>query len=975
MLRIAKTENGIVRGLPAADPRITSFKGIPFAAPPVGDNRWRAPQPASDWDGILDAYTYKNISVQDTPGLGTDVYCKEWHVDPDIEMGEDCLYLNIWTPAKKADEKLPVLVWYFGGALQWGYPSEMEFDGERLARRGVIVVSVNYRIGVFGFMAHPSLTANQPDGYANFGNLDQAAGLEWVKRNIEAFGGDSDNITIAGQSAGGGSVLTQLASKKNKGKFNKAVIFSGIIRFPYKGRDFIVPGPLKDEEKIGEDFLKYLGVSSIEEARKLDALFIRDKYGEFRNMKPDMVNWFGTCIDGDFLEDEPLKLIMKNDYNRVPIMAGNTADEFLMGIMADNETELKKKAEEMFGEYAEQFLSFDETHRRGFDGSYATTSSLEAAIKSTLSQIAINGNDTDCYYYRFAPDIPGEDNPGTFHSVDLWFFFETLAKCWRPFIGRHYDLARKMCNYWVNFIKTGNPNGKDIDGVDMPIWKPYNDKCHNEMEFTADGPVAKVNNSQFMHFIEEYFRRKTSVRQAFNPYLPSWEYIPDGEPYVFNDRVYIYGSHDIFNGQVFCLGDYVCWSAPISDLADWRYEGVIYKKTDDPINRKGNMCLYAPDVTVGPDGRYYLYYALDKEPIISVAVCDKPAGKYEFYGYVHYSDGTVLGKRAGDEPQFDPGVLTENGKVYLYSGFCGRGDKSRTGSKIAVLAEDMLTIVEEPKVVIPGSEYSKGTSFEDHAFFEASSIRKYKDKYYLIYSSEVMHELCYAISDKPDSGFEYGGVIVSNCDLHIDTYKSAEMPAAYGANNHGSIIEIGNDWYIFYHRHTNNTWYSRQGCAEKISFEEDGSIKQVEITSCGLNNGPLNDECVYPAYIACNIFGEDSFMFVGKGGNTRVTQDEPDGDKGVAYVTDIKDGDTLGYKYFDFKNVKGIRITAKGYASEYFEFRTSIDGPLLGKIKIDFTNVWTDYEGHFDFPDGVNALYIKYVGGGDCSLKSFEFIH
>ena len=129
-------------------------------------------------------------------------------------------------------------------------------------------------------------------------------------------------------------------------------------------------------------------------------------------------------------------------------------------------------------------------------------------------------------------------------------------------------------------------------------------------------------------------------RQAFNPYLPSWEYIPDGEPHVFEDRVYVYGSHDRFNGHAYCLNDYVCWSAPTDDLSDWRYEGVIYKKTDDPFNEDGSMCLYAPDVTRGPDGRYYLYYVLDKKSCVSVAVCDAPAGKYEFYGYVHYEDGS-----------------------------------------------------------------------------------------------------------------------------------------------------------------------------------------------------------------------------------------------------------------------------------------------------------------------------------------------
>ena len=134
-------------------------------------------------------------------------------------------------------------------------------------------------------------------------------------------------------------------------------------------------------------------------------------------------------------------------------------------------------------------------------------------------------------------------------------------------------------------------------------------------------------------------------KQAFNPYLPSWEYIPDGEPYVFDGRVYVYGSHDRFRGHAYCLNDYVCWSAPEDDLGNWRYEGVIYKKTQDPLNPDGHMCLYAPDVTVGPDGRYYLYYVLDKVPVVSVAVCDTPAGAYEFYGYVHYQDGVRLGEK------------------------------------------------------------------------------------------------------------------------------------------------------------------------------------------------------------------------------------------------------------------------------------------------------------------------------------------
>ena len=158
MLKAVKTENGLVRGIPAADPRVISFKGIPFAAPPTGDLRWRAPQPAADWDGVRDCLEFAPISMQSIPGLDeTNIYTREWNVDPSIPMNEDCLYLNVWTPAVSTEDKLPVYVWYFGGGLQWGNPAEMEFDGERLARRGIVVVTVNYRLNVFGFLTHPQL--------------------------------------------------------------------------------------------------------------------------------------------------------------------------------------------------------------------------------------------------------------------------------------------------------------------------------------------------------------------------------------------------------------------------------------------------------------------------------------------------------------------------------------------------------------------------------------------------------------------------------------------------------------------------------------------------------------------------------------------------------------------------------------------------------------------------------------------------
>ena len=463
-------------------------------------------------------------------------------------------------------------------------------------------------------------------------------------------------------------------------------------------------------------------------------------------------------------------------------------------------------------------------------------------------------------------------------------------------------------------------------------------------------------------------------KNALNPYLPSWEYIPDGEPYVFDGRVYVYGSHDLFNGYVFCLGDYVCWSAPVDDLGNWRYEGVIYPKTADPLNRDGKMCLYAPDVTIGPDGRYYLDYVLDHVSVVSVAVCDTPAGKYEFYGYVHYEDGTRLGEKPGDEPQFDPGVLTENGKTYLYTGFCGRGDKSRSGAMVTVLASDMLTILKAPFFVAPGSEYSAGTGFEGHAFFEAPSIRKIGDTYYFIYSSEVMHELCYATAKSPTEKFTYGGVIVSNCDLHISTYKPADMPAAYGANNHGSIVQILDKWYIFYHRHTNGTWYSRQGCAEEIKVLADGTIPQVEITSCGLNGGPLPGHGEYPAYLACNLFTDTPSMYVGGDRYPKVMQDGRDGDEETGYLANMQNSATAGFKYFSCKGVTAVALTTRGYAGGTFEIKTAWDGEVLASLHIPFSNIWERQVVPVRIPDGVHAIYLTYRGGGNVSLKSFELL-
>ncbi len=502
MIRRAKTENGWVRGIEAADPRVTAFKGVPFAAPPVGENRWRAPQPCADWEGDLDCSRFAPIGMQDTPGIGEGLYNREWHVDPEIPMSEDSLYLNIWTNAKSADEKLPVLVWYFGGGLQWGYTAEMEFDGERIARRGVVVVSVNYRLGVFGFMAHPELTAAQPDAPTNFASLDQQAGLKWVKRNIAAFGGDPDNITIAGQSAGGGSVMSQMTCPHNFGLFKRAIVQSALISSPYGAGGFGRGLDLSMAEKNGENFLKFLGVDSIEEARKLDAFYIRNKYGEYAAAGNPR---FYTSQDNKFCYGDPQTLFAEGKRADVQVMFGCTHDEFLSSLRASDEADFKAKAKEIFGDKADEFLAFEEANTTDGRGGYAIVNGIEIAAKKLME---IDKKDKENYYYMFDVPMPGWDNPGSFHSSELWFFFESLAKCWRPLTGKYYDLARQMCNYYCNFIKCGDPNGLDIDGTEMPKWGSYSEEAPNGMVFTPDGCVPTTENTKFVRFLIDHVKNK-----------------------------------------------------------------------------------------------------------------------------------------------------------------------------------------------------------------------------------------------------------------------------------------------------------------------------------------------------------------------------------------------------------------------------------------------------------------------------------
>lgn len=494
------------------------------------------------------------------------------------------------------------------------------------------------------------------------------------------------------------------------------------------------------------------------------------------------------------------------------------------------------------------------------------------------------------------------------------------------------------------------------------------------------------------------------MEQIYNPYLPLTEHIPDGEPHLFGDRVYIYGSHDKANGGVYCEDHYTVWSAPKDNLKDWRCEGTSYMRAQDPTNATDHLQLWAPDVTQGPDGRYYLYYCFSFNPEIGVAVSDYPAGPFEFYGHVKYPESLHGGKTLNEYMPFDPAVLTDDDhRVYLYYGFCPAEEKEikeillseeeikelpedvqamvrkiqavpfGENSMVVELMPDMLTVKEEPRVLIPGGHHTKGTGFEGHGFFEASSIRKIKGKYYFVYSSHKSHELCYATSDYPDRAFKYGGILVSNGDVGLN---GRTMPVYPMGNNHGGLLEVGDDVYIFYHRQTNGTEASRQGCAEKVKIQPDGSIAQVEITSCGLNGAPLAASGSYPAGIACHLTDPTTQVFIDYQNPVMETQVRIVEQQNQVFITGIKDETQIGYKYFDFNTDTNLALEIKGTFDGKVKVTTDVDGKdVIGTAEIhNDSDEWHMSSLPLNVKAGVHALYLFFNGEGTLSLKNIVFM-
>lgn len=483
--------------------------------------------------------------------------------------------------------------------------------------------------------------------------------------------------------------------------------------------------------------------------------------------------------------------------------------------------------------------------------------------------------------------------------------------------------------------------------------------------------------------------------QCYNPFLPLKECVPDGEPHVFGDRVYLFGSHERLRGEKFCCEPYVFYSAPVDDLSRWTAQGSSYSAAQDPHSTPERNCIYAPDVVQGNDGRFYLYYGLDGYAgPLSVAVCDTPDGKYEYLGDVQNPDGTPYRRFI----PFDPAVMNDDGTIRLYYGAWFPFEDSRTsengdaldaaqqqifgktleeikgepggvGGPVTVeLADDMLTVISEPKRIMPSKV--KGTAWEEHPFFEGSSIRKTGGLYYFIYSSWNNHELCYATSERPDEGFVFRGTIVSNGDIGLNGRTMEEKLNATG-NTHGSIENIGGQWYVFYHRQTHGTDFSRQACAEPIEILPDGSIPQAEITSCGLNGGPLQASGTYPAAICCNLtHGRMPHSGTVKDGNAPVSFPFISSEGDELFVRGIENNTWIGYKYFDFPGLRSLELTYRGNGAGTLTVSTRPGGETLAEIKLEPSPEWKSVRADVPFPAGKTGLFLHYEGEGTVDLLS-----
>ncbi|MBF9254049.1 carboxylesterase family protein [Pontibacter sp. 172403-2] len=480
----AKTANGIVEGVTEKS-GVKAFKGLPFAAPPVGDLRWQEPQPVKDWQGVRPAKQFGPRAMQQA--LFGDMNFRS------DGMSEDCLYLNVWTPAKSEKEQLPVLVYFYGGGFVAGDGSEPRYDGESMAQKGIVAVTVNYRLGVFGFLAHPELTqqsAHHTSG--NYGYLDQSAALRWVKQNIAAFGGDPSKVTIAGESAGSISVSAQMASPLSRDLIAGAIGESGAL--VNSGLD---PVPLPEAEQNGVKFASAIGANSLTALRAMPAQQLLEAAG-----KPGVGRFLPT-IDNYFFPKAPVAIFAAGEQAHVPLLAGWNSEEMnykaVLGQEAPTVENYRSALQRLYGDNADELLKlYPATNKEEVIQAATDLAGDRFIAYSTWKWIDLHSKTGDSPVYRYLfsrprPEMTAEmgnasaglaggvvqekaDAPkaprarGAVHSAEIEYAMGNLASnkvyAWEP---EDYKVSEIMQNYFANFIKTGNPNGKGL-----PRWPPAN---------------------------------------------------------------------------------------------------------------------------------------------------------------------------------------------------------------------------------------------------------------------------------------------------------------------------------------------------------------------------------------------------------------------------------------------------------------------------------------------------------------------
>ncbi|MFN0086637.1 MAG: carboxylesterase/lipase family protein [Blastocatellia bacterium] len=484
---MVKVESGALEGAATAS-GIRVFKGIPYASPPVGDLRWRPPQPPAKWGGVRKADRFSDSCMQALRRTGYP-WTKEFMVQNDAS--EDCLCLNVWTGAKAATEKRPVLVWMHGGAFYEGSGEIITYEGEELAKQGLVVVTINYRLGIFGFYTHPELTKESPQhSSGNYGLLDCVAALQWVQKNIAAFGGDPGRVTIAGQSAGAAAVHTLTASPLAKGLFHRAIAESG-SSVARRTRD------LSASEQDGVKWAETKGIASLKDLRAKPAA---DLMGGAR---------FGPVVDGWYLPADTAAIFAQGRQNDAPMLTGLTADEGSANAMYGRikAEDFTKQAQQRFGAQADAFLKLYPSNDQTQSGLSQKQSARDQGLVSMYlwATERAKTSKTKAYTYYFTRGIPWPEHPefGAFHTGDLPYFFANLKHLDRPWEAVDRKLADTASRYWANFAGTGNPNGKGL-----PNWPAFDAAQQFTMELGEKIGMRPVAENAKLEFFKQYFDKQ-----------------------------------------------------------------------------------------------------------------------------------------------------------------------------------------------------------------------------------------------------------------------------------------------------------------------------------------------------------------------------------------------------------------------------------------------------------------------------------